>query len=133
MAKTKNAVYYALSKISFEFWIMVLRFLLCVLSYKFYYIIQYIIFTYYSLHITCYCILYEIRFTRYKIQIYFVPNSLSPASPNPGTIYPWEFNLSSTAAVYIFTSGWYFCNISIPSGAAIIHINFISSVPHFLI
>ena len=30
---------------------------------------------------------------------YFVPNILSPASPNPGTIYPLSFNFSSIHAV----------------------------------
>lgn len=29
---------------------------------------------------------------------YFVPNKRSPASPRPGTTYPWSFNFSSNAA-----------------------------------
>lgn len=29
---------------------------------------------------------------------YFVPNNRSPASPNPGTIYPFSFSFSSMAA-----------------------------------
>ena len=36
---------------------------------------------------------------------YFVPNILSPASPNPGTIYPTSFNDLSIHAVYNWTSG----------------------------
>ena len=36
---------------------------------------------------------------------YFVPNIRSPASPSPGTIYPFSFNRSSSAAVTTGTSG----------------------------
>lgn len=36
---------------------------------------------------------------------YFVPYNRSPASPNPGMIYPCSSKRSSIAAVYIVTSG----------------------------
>ena len=36
---------------------------------------------------------------------YLVPNMRSPASPSPGTIYPWSLRWLSTAAVTIGTSG----------------------------
>ena len=61
--------------------------------------------------------------------IYFVPNILSPASPNPGKIYPCSFNFSSIAAVYSSTSGYSSFSLFIPSGADIIYKNLIFFTP----
>ena len=34
----------------------------------------------------------------FPLRYYFVPKSLSPASPKPGSIYPFSFNFSSMLA-----------------------------------
>ena len=55
---------------------------------------------------------------------YFVPNILSPASPNPGNMYAFSFSLLSIDVVYICTSGCLSSTAFMPSGEAIMHRNF---------
>src|SRR5690349_21664672 len=60
------------------------------------------------------------RFSRY-----FVPNSRSPASPSPGTMYPCSLSRSSIDAVYTGTSGCAVWNVLMPSGQVSRHTNLI--------
>ena len=57
-------------------------------------------------------------------------NKRSPASPRPGTTYPWSFNFSSNLYINI-NIRMFFLYYFYPSGAATIHINLICFAPRF--
>lgn len=45
--------------------------------------------------------LHFLRMSYIRHYVYFVPKILSPASPRPGTIYPFSLSFSSTVPTYI--------------------------------
>mmetsp|Transcript_4899 Transcript_4899/g.13945 ORF Transcript_4899/g.13945 Transcript_4899/m.13945 type:complete len:98 (-) Transcript_4899:1329-1622(-) len=62
-----------------------------------------------------------------------VPNSLSPASPNPGMHIPSSFSLSSTVPTLTTMSGWVLISFARPDLEAITDKTYIFGTPHFIV
>ena len=58
-------------------------------------------------------------------------NKRSPASPRPGTTYPWSFNFSSNLCYININIRMFFLYYFYPFWSATIHINLICFAPRF--